>query len=490
MEEALKAFRRALEIAKMISSCSQEMEILGNACSGSFVPPGPSGAITRGKLEILPTGRNFYTLDPRTLPTPEAWEVGKRCAEKLLEEYLKREGKYPESVGQVLWSIDAYKGDGEQLAQILYLLGTKPKWGPDGTVRGIEIIPLEELGRPRIDCIVRISGIVRDTLPRYVELIDEAVEKVISLEEPPEKNFPRKHFLESLEKLKEIGVRNPEEVASARVFGSPPGSYGAGVNLAVEASAWKTQEDLAKIWIKWSGYAYKRGRYGFEAHEGLTLGLKNVEVVNRNHISDEHDLFACCCYFGYHGGFIGTVKAIRGKVLGVTVDTRDPSRVKVREISREIERVVRAKLLNPVWIEEMKKHGYRGANEFEKKILHLYGWAATSREVENWIFDKIAEKYVLDDEMRRFFREHNIWALEEITRRLLEAAHRKIWKADEKTLKRLNEIYSEIEGILEEEISCGDFQGGSTPFISFQEVPEWGEGMKRIEEIFRKVKGK
>ena len=485
-----ESFLRALEIAERIRSCGDaEYRGFFKALGGGYVEPGASGALTRGKIEVLPTGRNFYTIDPTALPTQAAWKIGVESAEKLLKYYLEKYGRYPESVGQVLWSIDAYKADGEQLAQILYLLGVKPVWRPDGSVKGLEIIPLAELGRPRIDCVISMSGIVRDTLPNYIYLIDEAVAKVASLEEPPEMNYVRKHYIHHISKLLEMrkDIGEAKELAMSRIFCAPPGAYGVGVNLAVEASAWKSDEDLAKTWIQWTGYAYSRRQYGKKAFEALALNIGTVDIVNRNHVSDEHDIFGCCCYFSYHGGFYNAVKALTGKdVEVVTVDTRDFSAVRVREMRDEIERVVRAKLLNPVWIEEMKKHGYRGASEFSRKILHLFGWSATTRLVEKWVFDEIAKTYIFDGEMRKWFEENNVWALEEIARRLIEAAERGIWESD--MLDKLKEVYGEIEGILEESIG-GDVQGGEIRIYSSDDIRSWKEKVKEIEkavEILRR----
>ena len=487
----VEAFRRALEVAELIKSCKQELAMLCHGISGGYIEPGVSGAITRGKFDILPTGRNFYAVDPRTLPTRAAWEVGVEAAKRLLNYYLDRHGRYPETVGFVLWSIDAYKADGEQLSQILYMLGVRPVWGDDGAVSGLEVIPLEELGRPRVDCLVRISGIVRDTLPNYVYLIDEAVEKVASLDEPPEQNFVRKHYLEHVKRLSEtLGPKLAEELAMYRVFCAPPGAYGAGVNLAVEASAWKTDEDLAKVWVQWSGYAYGRRRYGVKAHAVLLESLKTVDAVSRNHVSDEHDIFGCCCYFAYHGGFYNAAKEVSGREVEVVqVDTRDVSNPRIVHMKEEIERIVRAKLLNPAWVEEMKKHGYRGASEFGRKILHLYGWGATTRLVEDWVYERIAEKYVLDEEMRRWFEEHNPWALEEITRRLLEAARRGLWRASRETLERLEEVYSELEGIMEEmTVVEGEHQGGAILVYTPEDDEHWSRSLEEVEELWSAVR--
>lgn len=483
-DRVLSAFRRALEIAERMRAL-KEYENFFTALSGGYVEPGASGSLTRGKIEILPTGRNFYGVDPTTLPTRAAWEMGVKSAEKLLAHYLEKHGRWPETVGHWLWSIDAYKADGEQLAQILYLLGVRPVW-VNNVVKDLEVIPLEELKRPRIDVCVRISEIVRDTLPNYADLIQKAVAKVIVLDEPLEMNFVKKHYLEQVEKLSKLGIS--KEFAKCRVWGGKPGAYGAGVNYAVEASAWKSEEDLAKVWIQWSAYAYGGEFRGEFSPEALILNLKNVDIVTRNQISDEHDLLNCCCYFSYHGGFYNAVKVIRGKEPEiVVVDTREVTRVEVREMKDEIERVVRAKLLNDHWIEEMKRHGYRGANEFSRKILHLYGWSATTRLVEDWVFDEIAEKYVLNEEMRRFFMEHNVYALEEIARRLVEAAERGLWKASEEKLRRIREVYSEIEGILEEGL-VGDVQGGEIRLLSPEDVEEWKHSLKEVEKALEIVK--
>jgi len=493
-----EAFLRTLDIVERIrGSGAAEYRGLFTGIDGGYVEPGASGALTRGKIEVLPTGRNFYAVDPTALPTPSAWKVGVETAEKLLKYYLEKHGRYPESTGQVLWSIDAYKADGEQLAQILYLLGVRPIWRPDGSVKDLEIISLEELRRPRIDAVIRISGIVRDTLPNYVYLIDEAVSKVASLDEPLEMNYVRKHYMEHLLKLIEMGKSEVEarELAFSRVFCEPPGAYGAGVNLAVEASAWRSDEDLAKAWIQWGSYAYSRRYYGKQATEIFALTLSTVDIVNRNHVSDEHDVFGCCCYFAYHGGFYNAVKTLTGRndVEIVTVDTRDISLTSVRGMKEEIERVVRAKLLNPIWIDEMKKHGYRGANEFSRKILHLYGWSATTKLVDGWIFDEIAKTYALNEEMRKWFEENNVWALEEIARRLIEAAERGLWKPSEEMLQKLREVYGEVEGILEESIGEGEVQGGAIRIYTPDDDSHWRENIASVEKaisILRRAGGK
>ncbi len=492
VQELAETFLKMVDLVDRIRQAHVEMSALLRGLEGGYVEPGPSGSLTRGKFEILPTGRNFYAVDPRCLPTPAAWEVGVKCAVKLLEEYRARHGTYPESVGVVLWSIDAYKADGEQLAMILYLIGVRPVWGPDGSVVDIEVIPLRELGRPRIDVVVRISGIVRDTLPNYVYLIDKAVCKVASLDEPLEMNYVRKHYLENLKSLLELGrsIDEAEELAKCRVFAEPPGTYGAGVNYAVEASAWRTIEDLGKVWLSWSSYAYTSKTFGRSAPDALVLSLRYVQVVTRNHPSDEHDILNCCCYFAYHGGFHAAVRAVTGRDVDIVqIDTTDISRVEVRDIRLEIERIVRAKLLNKRWIEEMRKHGYSGASEIFRKILHLYGWVSTTGKVPDWVFTEIARTYVLDEDMRRWFMQENKYALEEIARRLLEAARRGVWRAPPDVLEKLEETYAEIEASLEDEVTS-EVQGGNIIVYTAENCEEYARLVRDVELVLDKVKNR
>lgn len=490
LRELAETLLKMLDLIDKIRQADVELLALLKGLEGGYIEPGPSGSLTRGKFEILPTGRNFYAVDPRCLPTPAAWEIGVKCATKLLEEYYARHGAYPESVGMVLWSIDAYKADGEQLAAILYLLGVRPVWGSDGSVVDLEVIPLEELGRPRIDVVVRISGIVRDTLPNYVYLIDRAVCKVVSLDEPPEMNYVRKHYLENLKSLIELGRRadEAEELARCRIFAEPPGAYGAGVNYAVEASAWRTIEDLGKVWLSWSSYAYTSRAFGKPAPDALVLNLRNVQVVARNHPSDEHDILNCCCYFAYHGGFHAAVRAVTGRDVDIVqIDTTDVSRIEVRDIRLEIERIVRAKLLNRRWIEEMKKHGYSGASEISRKILHLYGWASTTGKVPDWVFTEIAKTYVLNEDMRRWFMQENKYALEEIARRLLEAAKRGVWKAPSDIVRKLEEAYAEVEASLEDEVT-GEVQGGTITIYTADNCEDYARLVRDVELVLDKVK--
>lgn len=479
LEELNALLPRVLDLNNRVEA-SREIEALLDGFAGRYIPAGPSGLITRGRDDVLPTGRNFYSLDPYRVPTRAAWEVGKRLAEKVLAKHLAEEGRYPENIAIYWMCTDIMWADGEDLGQMLYLLGCRPKWLPNGRVAGIEVIPLKELGRPRIDLTVRVSGITRDNFPNCVELLDEAVQAVAALNESLEQNFVRKHTLAQLD-----GQDDPQawRDATLRIFASKPGTYQAGVNLAVYASAWKEEKDLADIFVYWNGYAYGKDVFGKEAFRQLQAGLKTVDVTYNKVVTDEYDLFGCCCYFGTHGGMTAAARVASGKELRTYYgDTREPEHVEVRTLADEIRRVVRTKLLNPKWIEGQKRHGYKGAGDIAKRIGRVYGWEASTREVDDWIFDDITRTFVLDEENRKFFQEHNPWALEEIARRLLEAAQRGLWEADPEVLEGLKEAYLEVEGWLEEKMGevKGDFQGGAIDILTAEEVGDWGARMQEM----------
>ncbi len=468
---------KVLDLNKRIEE-SREIEALLKGFDGGYIPAGPSGLITRGRDDVLPTGRNFYSLDPHRVPTKSAFEVGKRLAEKLIEKHLQEEGRYPENVAIFWMANDIMWADGEGMGQILWLFGVKPKWLSNGRVKGFEIISLDELKRPRIDVTIRVSGITRDNFPMCIELIDEALQAVASLDEPEEMNFVKKHTLENL-KINGGDFRS----ATLRIFCSMPGVYQAGTQLAVYASAWKTEKDLAEVFLYWNGYAYGKGIWGEAKHKEFANILKTVDITYNKVVSDEYDLFGCCCYFGTHGGMTSAARYLSGKEVKTYYgDTRDPDHVEVRDLAEEIRRVVRTKLLNPKWIEGMKRHGYKGAGDISKRVGRVYGWSATTKEVDSWIFDEIARTFLMNEENRNFFKESNPWALEEIARRLLEAWERGLWDPAEEVKEHLKKLYLEIEGWLEEAMEDlkGNFQGGSIDIITAEEVETWKEKMKSL----------
>lgn len=477
-----KIKEKILEINRRIDE-STEIEALLSGFNGEYILPGPSGLITRGRDDVLPTGRNFYSLDPQRIPTKAAWKVGRKLATAVIEKHLKEDDRYPENIAFYWMCTDIMWADGEGMAQMMYLLGVEPVWLPNGRVRGLKVIPLKELGRPRIDVTVKVSGITRDNFPNCIELIDEAVQAVAALDEPIEMNYVRKHTLAQIN-----GNMTSKEIwrdATLRIFSSKPGTYKAGPELAVYASAWKTEKDLSDIFVYWNGYAYGKGIFGTEKHKQLTENLKTVDVTYNKVVTDEYDLFGCCCYFGNHGGMAAAAKTHSGKaVRNYYGDTREPEHVEVRDLSDEIRRVVRTKLLNPKWIEGMKRHGYKGAGDISKRIGRVYGWEATTQEVDDWIFDDIARTFMMNEENRKFFEENNPWALEEIARRLIEAIERNLWEPSPDVKEALKEIYLEIEGWIEERMGDirGEFQGGSIDIITKDEVESW---KKKMEDILK-----
>ena len=486
-ERFLRFAHLALAIDRRLTE-STEIDSLLNAMNGGHVAAGPSGYLSRGRYDILPTGRNFYNVDPTRIPTRAAYQVGVRLAEALLERYQRDEGRFPESVGMVWLASDIMRADGEQIGQILHLIGARPKWKANGQVDGIEILSPKELGRPRIDVNIRVSGITRDCFPDSVKYVDRAICALAMLEEEPEKNFIRKHILKQARE-QNANISNAETFRrlSFRIFCAQPGVYRAGVNLAVYASAWKTEADLSDVYLYWNGYAYGGGAgdaaYGVQAHGELVENLRRVEVTFDKHISDEGDFLSCCGYFSNYGGMTTAAKTLSGKKpRNYYGDTRDPARVGVTDFADEMRRVVRAKLLNPKYVKGMKEHGYKGAGDLSKRIGRVYGFAATTGEVDGWIFDEITETFVLDQEIRQWFQKVNPWALEEIGRRLLEAASRGIWQPDDELLERLKEAYLEVEGSIEDTMDgiTGEFQGGSVDIMTAEDVERWKEEMGQI----------
>ena len=437
---------------------SDEVGNLLRGLDGRFVPPGPSGAPTRGMANVLPTGRNFYSVDPKTLPSPVAWEVGKDLGDALLEKYLQEEGSYPEMVGVVVWGTSAMRTHGDDIAQIMYLLGVRPVWQAESRrVSGLEVIPLEELGRPRIDVTVRISGFFRDAFPNLIYLLDQAVEQVAALDEPPDQNFVVKHLQEDL-KEKEESTAGPASAPDApatgslyRIFGSKPGTYGAGILGVLDERNWETVQDLAEVYTAWGGYAYTRQDFGVSARPEFRQRFSQIVVAAKNQDNREHDVFDSDDYMQYHGGMIATVRALTGRnprqFFG---DSSDPSRSRVRDLQDEARRVFRSRVVNPKWMESMKRHGYKGAFELAATVDYMFGYDATAQVIEDWMYEDVTEEYILNEDMQQFFRQSNPWAMRGIIERLLEAIERGMWEnPPPEILDKLRELYLELETDLE-----------------------------------------
>lgn len=464
---------------------SDEIGSLMNGLDGGYTPSGPSGYITRGRYDILPTGRNFYSMDPHASPTKTAWAVGCKIAFETVEKYIAEEGRVPESIG-FFWTMgELISTGGELMSQIMYLLGAQPKWGPDNRVIGFEIMPLETLGRPRIDVTINISCILRDNMMNAIDYMDEVITAVANLNEPVEMNYVRKHSLESISE----GIS--EDDACARMFGAPPGTYTSGVNLAVFASAWEEDKDLADVFIRTKGHGYGGKRNGRPMYQEFSSVLARNDITYNQTVSDETDLLSCSCKFSNIGGMAVASRYLSGKDVKVYVgDTRDPRDLNIETLAEEIRRSMRTRTLNPEWIEGMKQHGYKGAMDIAKRVTRLFGWQATTHEVDDWLFDEVVELFVKDEEMRQFFNENNPYALEEMTRRLLEANSRGLWNTDEQTLSELQNVYLDSESMLEEKAGEGEFQGGSVDIYDASSTPEWGHGIDVVSEISRQRREK
>ncbi|MFF0624964.1 cobaltochelatase subunit CobN [Streptomyces sp. NPDC004296] len=438
----------ARQVVPRLAGTTAEIDHAVHALNGGFVPAGPSGSPLRGLVNVLPTGRNFYSVDPKAVPSRLAWETGQALAESLLTRYRDDNGDWPESVGLSLWGTSAMRTSGDDVAEALALLGVRPVWDDASRrVTGLEAVALDELGRPRIDVTLRISGFFRDAFPHVIGLLDDAVRLAAGLDEPADRNFVRAHA------QADLAAHGDERRATTRIFGSRPGTYGAGLLQLIDSRDWRTDADLAEVYTVWGGYAYGRGLEGRPAREEMETAYKRIAVAAKNTDTREHDIADSDDYFQYHGGMVATVKALKGKAPEAYIgDSTRPETVRTRTLVEETSRVFRARVVNPRWIEAMRRHGYKGAFELAATVDYLFGYDATTGVVADWMYDKLAQTYVLDPENRAFLQEANPWALHGIAERLLEAESRGMWeKPDAETLAALRDAFLETEGELEGE---------------------------------------
>ncbi|MYY81227.1 cobaltochelatase subunit CobN, partial [Streptomyces sp. SID335] len=438
----------AREVVPRLAATTAELDHAVHALNGGFVPAGPSGSPLRGLVNVLPTGRNFYSVDPKAVPSRLAWETGQALADSLLERYKQdNDGAYPTSVGLSLWGTSAMRTAGDDVAEAMALLGVRPVWDDASRrVTGLEAIPYEELGRPRIDVTLRISGFFRDAFPHTIGLLDDAVRLAASLDEPADRNYVRAHA------QADLAEHGDERRATTRIFGSRPGTYGAGLLQLIDSRDWRTDADLAEVYTVWGGYAYGRGLEGRPARAEMETAYKRIAVAAKNTDTREHDIADSDDYFQYHGGMVATVRALRGTAPEAYIgDSTRPETVRTRTLVEETSRVFRARVVNPKWIEAMRRHGYKGAFELAATVDYLFGYDATTGVVADWMYDKLTETYVLDPTNRQFLRENNPWALHGIAERLLEAESRGMWaKPDPAVLEALRQAYLETEGNLED----------------------------------------
>ncbi|MEP9365435.1 cobaltochelatase subunit CobN [Nocardioides sp. CN2-186] len=437
----------ATEVVPRLARTTDELDAVVHALDGGFVPAGPSGSPLRGLVNVLPTGRNFYTVDPRAVPSRLAWQTGQAMAESLVQRYLEETGDYPTSVGLSVWGTSAMRTSGDDIAEVLALLGVRPEWDEASRrVSRLTVVPLDELGRPRIDVTVRISGFFRDAFPHVVEMLDDAVRLVADLDEPDDVNYVRANT------RADLADHGDQRRATTRIFGSKPGSYGAGILQVIESGTWRDDADLAEVYTAWGGFAYGRDLDGAPAADDMRANYRRIKVAAKNIDSAEHDIADSDDYFQYHGGMVATVRALTGADPKAYVgDSTSPDAVRTRTLAEETARVFRARVVNPRWIAAMQRHGYKGAFELAATVDYLFGFDATAGVVHDWMYEKLATEYVLDETNQAFLRKSNPWALRGIVERLHEAADRGLWaEPDPEVVAAMQRVYLDVEGDLED----------------------------------------
>ena len=422
-----------------------ERDALLKGLAGQFVAPGPSGAPSRGRPEVLPTGRNFYSLDPRAVPTPSAWNLGWNSARQLVHRHRRDHGHWPRHLALSAWGTANLRTGGDDIAQALALIGVQPEWdAASRRVTGIKVLPVSVLGRPRVDLTLRISGFFRDAFPAQMKLIDDAVRAVAALDEPPDDNPLAQNVADTAARLQSEGLdeTRARARASRRIFGSAPGAYGAGLQALIDSGAWHEENDLAQAWLGWSAFAYGASDYGAPAADELTSALSRVEAVVHNQDNREHDLLDSDDYYQFEGGLTAAVRALSGAdPVTYHNDHSRPWSPRVRTLGEEIGRVVRARAANPKWINAMMRHGYKGGFEMAATVDYLFAFAATTTAVQAHHFDALYDAYIEDDAVRGFLADANPAALAEMAARFIEAQERALWQ------NRSNHVRARLEAL-------------------------------------------
>ena len=441
--EALPATQDVLDGVKTkvqpaISSCGpDETRALLTGLQGQAVAPGPSGAPTRGRLDTLPTGRNFFSVDSRAVPTPTAWALGWKSANLLIDTHLQREGDWPRSLLLTAWGTSNMRTGGDDIAQALALMGVKPTWDTaNRRVTGFDIIPASTLGRPRVDVTLRISGFFRDAFPQLIALFDSAARAVQALDEPEEVN-------PAAEKARQSGV-------SARIYGAKPGAYGAGLQAMIDERLWADRAALAEAYLTWGSYAYGVRDDGRADRTGFETRLGEADAIVQNQDNREHDLLDSDDYYQFEGGAAAAVATLQGQDRPIYHnDHSRPERPVIRTLEDEIARVVRSRVVNPKWIDGVKRHGYKGAFEIAATVDYLFAFAATTGAVRNHHFDLVEAAFLEDEATRDFIADHNPAALREIADRLQEAIDRELWAP------RSNSARARVEALRSTETPTG-----------------------------------
>jgi cobaltochelatase CobN len=411
-----------------------ELAALLDGLDGKFIAPGPSGAPSRGRLDVLPTGRNFFSVDSRAIPTPTAWELGRKSAESLVLRHLQDHGHHLRTVALSVWGTANMRTGGDDIAQALALIGAKPTWDPGSLrVSGYEIIPLAKLGRPRVDVTLRISGFFRDAFPDQIALFDRAIRAIGALDEPTEDN-------PIAATMRTDALAGDHFAAGHRIFGSKPGTYGAGLNALVDSGTWSTKADLANQALDWGQYAYGAKANGTPERTRFAARLGDIDAVIHNQDNREHDLLDSDNYYQFEGGLSAAAETLSGHTPAIYHnDHSRPERPLIRTLEQEISHVMRSRVVNPKWIDGMKRHGYRGAFEIIATVDFMFAFAATTGAVKTHHFDLAFEAFIEDDATRDFIQVSNRYGYDELIGKFNEARQRGFWKP------RSNSAYAFLE---------------------------------------------
>ncbi len=437
-------------VAPRLDACGPaEIDGLLAALGGRFVPAGASGAPSRGRLDVLPTGRNFFSVDVRNLPTTTAWRIGFASANLILERHLQDHGDHLRQLGLSVWGTATMRTGGDDIAQAMALMGVRPVWATGSQrVDDFEILPLSLLDRPRVDVTLRVSGFFRDAFANLLRLFDAAVQAVAGLDEPDDLNPLAAKVRSEREALLAQGVA-PEQAgreAGWRIFGAKPGSYGAGVQGAIDSRQWQTREDLAQAYLNWGGYAYGAGDEGTPARAQFAQRLGQVQAVVQNQDNREHDLLDSNDYYQFQGGMLAAAETLSGQTAAsYHGDHSQPDVPRIRTLKEELNRVVRARAVNPKWIDGAKRHGYKGAFELAATVDNLFAFDATTHLIDDHQYAMLADAYLLDADTRGFMQQHNPHALRDITERLIEAQQRGLWGEPGDYRQALEELLLDIE---------------------------------------------
>ncbi|POR67292.1 cobaltochelatase subunit CobN [Pseudomonas syringae] len=437
-------------VAPRLDACGPgEMQGMLDALSGRFVPAGPSGAPSRGRLDVLPTGRNFFTVDVRNLPTTTAWRIGFQSANLLLERHLQDHGDHLRQLGLSVWGTATMRTGGDDIAQAMALMGVRPVWATGSQrVDDFEILPISLLDRPRVDVTLRVSGFFRDAFANLIKLFDAAVQAVAALDEPDDLNPLAARVREERQGFLAEGLDEDEAARQAgwRIFGAKPGAYGAGVQGAIDGRLWQSRDDLAEVYLNWGGYAYGAADEGTPARQRFAQRLSQVQAVLQNQDNREHDLLDSNDYYQFQGGMLAASESLSGqKTASYHGDHSQPDLPKIRTLKEELNRVIRSRAANPKWIEGAKRHGYKGAFEMAATVDFLFAFDATTELIDDHQYALLADAYLLDSATRDFIAEHNPDALRDMTERMLEAQQRGLWQEPGEYQQALEDLLLDIE---------------------------------------------